>query len=585
MKKLTAFLLTLCMLLAAFAACDSGEAQTEQKTTQESDVTTEVEVEEFTEADEGNTTETESESETEPPVEAALPEEDPSLSYTSADGYVMDQYDGKSKTDYRAAVKYYLENGYGEYSVSEIGGMLSTTLIGEKGYRTVTFNGAKGELYLGTSADGAILPEAGELGEKVCDVTVTQRHSPEINGMTYIVRLTDGSFLVIDGGYKAEAQTLYDTLCQLNGSDEGIHIRAWLITHSHGDHYQAFNQFSKDYASKVTLDYLLYSPVSGAKNQDSYLNGQVKTDLANFNGAQLCGIHTGTVLDFGGVRWEFLLTAEHLYKTNAPDDFNETSTVSRIKNEEGSMLFLADCGVYASDWMVESYGDALKSDMVQIAHHGCETATAELYDRIAAATCFWPCSESLFITYRGELVKQHIIEAEYSKEHLLHGYGTITRPLSYKAAAPAYFSIFPKAAGAVNTSPYASNVRIEDGVLKFDTKASGESYDPYISYTLKNVETEDYNAIRIVVNTEACSGGAGVFFTCGKDQAGKFSAAKSSYLGVAGASDDGTTTLIGYLADVEGYTGRLSSIRLDFGTEDGQTVEIYSIELFYVDVN
>ena len=102
---------------------------------------------------------------------------------------------------------------------------------------------------------------------------------------------------------------------------------------------------------------------------------------------------------------------------------------------------------------------------------------------------------------------------------------------------------------------------------------------------MKNVETEKYNAIRIVVNTEACNASVGMFFTCGNDTLGKYSAEKSNYLGVAGASDDGTTTLIGYLADTEGYSGKLTSIRLDFGTEDGQTVEIYSIEMFYVEVD
>ena len=587
MKKIIAAILALTMLASAFASCDSAEKQTEaseSNSIESTAVQTEARTEETTLAETESETETETETETEAPIEPAMPEGDPDLVYTTADGYVMSQYNNMEMTDYIAAVKACEElNKLPVYSKFSLGS-LHSSVYAASGYFSVTYNGAKKELYIGNGADDAILPARGEYGDKICDITITQRHSSEINGMTYIIRLTDGSFIVIDGGYKEEAQTLYDTLCDLNGSEKNIHIRAWMITHSHGDHYQAFNQFSLTHASKVKLDYLICSPVSGAKNQDNYLNNQVKTDLARFSGAKLCGVHTGMVFDFNGLRWEMLATPEHIYKENAPDDFNETSIVSRLVNEDGSIIFLGDSGIHVANWMIDTYGDALKSDMVQMAHHGAETAPAELYDKIRAATCFWPSSESLFVSYRGELVKQHVIEAEYSKEHLLHGYGTITRPLSYKTEGPEYYSIFPKSAGQLTGSNYTKRVRIEDGVLKYEVVSVGGKLDPYVYYTLKNVDTEQYNAIRIVVDS-ACAEKSSIYFTCGKDQAIKFTAAKANGFGPAGASDDGTTTLIGYLGDVEDYYSRLTSIRLDFGNEDGQTVSIYSVELFYVDVN
>lgn len=597
MRRFTAMLMILALLCGAIAACDQDEQKTQgtteavtetqdtetEKETPPSDTTSEAtDTEKVTESE--TETETEKETETEAAIEATLPGRKADLSYTSADGYVMSQYNGAEEGDYLSACEYYKKEGYELYSLEELGNLSTSTYTGAKGYVTVSLNREVCQLYLGKSADGASLPVFGSLGETVCETTVTQRYSTEINGMTYAIRLTDGSFVVIDGGYTKEAKALYDMLCDLNGSADSIHIRAWLITHSHGDHYQAFNQFSKDHASKVTLDYLLYSPVKGAANQDSYLNGVVGSDVARFAGAKLCGIHTGMTLDLGCMKLQILLSPEHIYKENAPEDFNETSVVCRAVNDDGSMIFLADSGINAAGWMLAAYGDALKSDMVQIAHHGCETTPSELYDAIAPTTCFWPCDESLFVSYRGELVKQHVIEAEYAREHLLHSYGQITRPLSYKAAEPAYYSVFPKTANIVKTSNYATNVRIEDKVLRFDVTGDPEKLDPYVSYTLKNVNTEDYNAIRIVVDADAAKGSS-VFFTCGSDQPGQFSAEKQNPLGVTGACDDGKVTLIGYFGDVESYKGKLTSLRLDFGSEVGQTVSIYSIDMFHVDVD
>ena len=593
MKKKIALSVALCLLLGALSACggNTGDGTTAEDQSVTTEARTEIEATtgaltdvETADATTEKETESESETETELVFEAALPEGEADISYTTGDGYVMEQYSGAELVDYLAACLYFEEQGMTRYASNWVGEAISATYLDQNGYRTVMFNGNKSELYLGKSADGAILPGAAEYGQAKYEVTVTQKTTTQINGMGYVIRLSDGSFIVVDGGYKEEAKELYRTLIALNGSAESIHIRAWIITHSHGDHYQAFNQFSKDYGSKVTLDYLLYSPVSGAANQDSYLNSAVKIDLARFKGAKICYVHTGMNFNFGSVVLEILVAPEQIYKQNAPEDFNETSLVFRVKNPAGSMIFLADSGEHASAWLVDTYGDALKSDMLQISHHGCETATAELYDKIRANTAFWPCDETLFASYRGELVKQHIIEAEYSKEHLLHSYGRITRPLSYKAQGYEYVDLFPRTSAQMSTSAYAENARLEDGVIKFEVKGDPEKLDPYVFYVVKNVETSDVNAIRIVCDSAAAKVGT-VFFTCGSDATGKYTAAKSNPIGVTGASDDGKTTMIAYLGDTDGYTGRLTSLRIDLGSEVGQTVTIYSVEGFYIDVD
>lgn len=221
--------------------------------------------------------------------------------------------------------------------------------------------------------------------------------------------------------------------------------------------------------------------------------------------------------------------------------------------------------------------------MVQVSHHGCETATAELYDNIAAPTVFWPCSESLMYSSRGELVKQHILEAEYSKEHILHGYGTATRALSYKSDVE-YLDVLPKDAGLIRGSDDTIDVKIEDGVVKYTVTdaVTGKGTDPFVYFTVGGVDSTEYNAVKMVIGEEDLSG-AQLFFKMSTDE--NFTTENSKYFGKQGVSDDGKMTVIVYLGDKIGYSGILKELRLDLNGAVGDVVEIYSVEMCYVDID
>jgi len=405
--------------------------------------------------------------------------------------------------------------------------------------------------------------------------------------MCYFIKLSDGSFIVVDGGYTSDLGDAYDTLVKLNGSKDGIRIRAWIITHSHADHYEMFDTFSIKYAKRVTLDTVMLSPLRtvGVYGQDKYLNGNAQIAAKRF-GAEICYVYTGMSFVFGDVTLEILATPEHIYKTSDPQDFNESSVVFRIRNDKGSMIFLADCGSYVCDWLVDTYGEALKSDMVQLAHHGCETATVEVYKMIAASTLFCPSSESLLNTERGGETKQYYIEAESSKEYLYHGFGNFTRPLSYKPDTQ-YLNIMPDRINSVVPRNAVENLRLEDGVLKYDVKnVKGDPYI-YIDCRTNNIKTTEYNALKIVVGAGDAASGT-LFFTSHKDGFNSFTPAKYKYTSEQGVSTDDKTTIILYLGNVAGYSdseGKLHSIRFDLGTKNGQTIEIYSIEAFKITVD
>jgi hypothetical protein len=48
--------------------------------------------------------------------------------------------------------------------------------------------------------------------------------------------------------------------------------------------------------------------------------------------------------------------------------------------------------------MADTFGDYLKSDMLQLAHHGSNGACLDLYKRIDPDVCFWACSKTSYET-------------------------------------------------------------------------------------------------------------------------------------------------------------------------------------------
>ena len=425
MKKIIAMLICIAFVITAFAACNKEEEPPEipdeLPETQDSD-------------SEGETDPVE-----EPNIKLGLDltgveplrysRLGPGKQYVIAGGDRLSKYDGEPKESFLGVCKYYDSTGYKLYGYNELGPVLSATYTKDKSMMHIYWIGGElNELGIVTSKTGAenLPPQTPEVTDGPNDTVVAQMRALEqnpktnLNGMGYVVRLADGSFIIYDGGYELRLGELWDTLKTYNGGEEGIVIRAWLLTHAHGDHYPCFNAFADEYADKVKLEYMLISP-SGDKTGTSYLD-TVQRSVNKFDGAKTILAHTGMVFNFCDVKMEILISADEVYVDAVSDDFNNTSLVSRIIKEGGkSMIFLGDAGDDISTRLVPMYGEYLKSDMCQAAHHGVEDFTVGAYRLIRAAIWFYPCNSSLYGRYdRNGDVRIEIRYAEYTEKIYLH---------------------------------------------------------------------------------------------------------------------------------------------------------------------
>ncbi|MBQ9545623.1 MAG: hypothetical protein IJV00_10910, partial [Clostridia bacterium] len=110
---------------------------------------------------------------------------------------------------------------------------------------------------------------------------------------------------------------------------------------------------------------------------------------------------------------EILYTAEDLpiIDGGKGNNLNDTSLVFRVRAEGQTVLFLGDVQDVGDGVMISKYGKDLKSDVVQVAHHGYPASTAEFYDLVDPEILLWPATKRRFdFCMRAVKVDRRLIE-------------------------------------------------------------------------------------------------------------------------------------------------------------------------------
>lgn len=223
-------------------------------------------------------------------------------------------------------------------------------------------------------------PEA----NKSPSVTLLTQGAERGSGLGIIYHLPNGKFFVYDGGYA----DVYSELKKLAKSDD-ITIAAWVISHPHPDHEEAFDKFLEEHSDKVRIENVMYNFVNCS---DKYGSSETIKPFVSENLDRRTNVikpHSGQIYEFGSSSIEIIQTPEDFLPT-AISDVNYSTMVVRFKVAGQTMLALGDAYDGATDILLENHGSNLKSDMVQLAHHGSWPGTVELYENINAPVVLWP---------------------------------------------------------------------------------------------------------------------------------------------------------------------------------------------------
>lgn len=223
------------------------------------------------------------------------------------------------------------------------------------------------------------------------------------NGMCYIYRLCDGSFLVVDAPHESSecAEALYETLRLLSPDQENIVIAAWFITHAHNDHVGGVITFAQNYSEKVSLERLIYNfpHEKDFRRADAYYSYAEETKRLEeyYADVDVIEAHPGQIFNLRDAEIEMLYTWELM--DSKVEYFNNTSLVFSVQLGGEKIMHLGDCGPIASQMNVFMYDKYLKSDIVQVSHHGFHGAITKHNELIDADIVLWPSNEAGYTDY------------------------------------------------------------------------------------------------------------------------------------------------------------------------------------------
>lgn len=246
--------------------------------------------------------------------------------------------------------------------------------------------------------------------------------APESNSLmqSYVIKTSNGKLIVIDGGIDGEGKDrdpyLPAALRAIAGVGEGeyFEVEAWFLSHAHKDHMYELSKMLSEYSadSNYKINNLYFDFPEFGTQEYSAQNGdmeisQIRENINKYGeviGAQVSDGSTyydqlngafinaqtvadGLSIEIDGVRFDVLQTWD---PADGTSNLNDTSLVIRMLADGQSVLFLNDLGAIGGRRLLATYGDALKSDIVQMAHHGQTGVNRDVYDAIDARVHLWP---------------------------------------------------------------------------------------------------------------------------------------------------------------------------------------------------
>lgn len=238
-------------------------------------------------------------------------------------------------------------------------------------------------------------------------------------GMSYIIQIKDASFILIDGGayHEEDAECLYELLRKNTPEGQKPVISMWMFSHPHFDHIGLATEFICQKAYDIEIKSFAYQFPDCEKINTMEDDIEMKKSIAVLENnmaeyhpkAVVYTLHSRQKYNFEGVEIEILWTGEDIYPYKALH-YNDLSAAWRMTFDGGkTFLVLGDCFTYSCQQMEQAYGDYLKSDILQLTHHGLCGGDKKLYQRIDPEICFWAVEEERFMGIRQGDVVHHCL--------------------------------------------------------------------------------------------------------------------------------------------------------------------------------
>ena len=204
--------------------------------------------------------------------------------------------------------------------------------------------------------------------------------------MGYLIKTKNNKLIAIDGGLKENTQNLINQINENGGA-----VDYWFLTHLHDDHLGAFVEIIKNTNIQINNIYVSLNDLSWYEQHESSRIEFTKEVFKTLENEKIKeNVHQpelNEIIQIDGIKAEILGIKNPEITENAG---NEQSMVIKFDTGKTSFLVLGDTGTQSSEKLIKTQKEKLKSDIVQVAHHGQAGATEELYKIINPQICLWP---------------------------------------------------------------------------------------------------------------------------------------------------------------------------------------------------
>lgn len=215
-------------------------------------------------------------------------------------------------------------------------------------------------------------------------------------GMSYVIVTACKRLIVIDGGHGEDAESLLSYLEATTHAKPCVDV--WIITHPHKDHYGALLEIAShsELSSRVAVKEVLYHFPANFRNA----RGKPVCEGAENALTQAClslgacprAPHTGEDIRLDDVALTFLFcpTSEQASKFKNP---NSLSLIFTIQGLRRRVMMTGDACPLTMQFCMDTYGETLACDVLQIPHHGlCDTGHEGFYSAVKAKELLIPIS-------------------------------------------------------------------------------------------------------------------------------------------------------------------------------------------------
>jgi hypothetical protein len=254
--------------------------------------------------------------------------------------------------------------------------------------------------------------------------TLAQIECP--TGMMYVIQLSDGRFVIFDGGTASRAHTiaLRNYLIEKSNGNRPV-IACWFITHLDADHIEHAVAFMDAYSDYIDLQCVAYSfPDESEFTIQSWDRDEVKswkeTALSYYKfrdrlfeiletkypDTERWDLRAGEIRQIADVNLHVLITANEKYPSSLIHTHNNRSVVVRatftqntydISDDKTAMILGDSSGDSRGQWLINTYGQQiLKSDIMQVIHHGLSGGYKPLYQAVDPEIVLWPTTQERF---------------------------------------------------------------------------------------------------------------------------------------------------------------------------------------------